>query len=185
MMKKIITHNPLFFAFIFPALVDATLTLIGQEKEYWQYRIVNEASPAYYFLFISPWLFIFGSIIWFIVLSLLFKKLKEPLNIFLMFLFLIGHSWGSSSWLRKILRENNIYNLDSQLSIMFGWFLIILYFILISLFATYCLKIYLSKNMKKLIFDQKKTEKIAWFALNNLPKNLAFGTKEVLEKIKS
>lgn len=39
--------------------------------------------------------------------------------------------------------------------------------------------------MKKLIFDQKKTEKIAWFALNNLPKNLAFGTREVLEKIKS
>lgn len=34
------------------------------------------------------------------------------------------------------------------------------------------------------ILEPEKVEKIAWFSLDNLPKNLAFGTKEVLEKIK-
>lgn len=39
------------------------------------------------------------------------------------------------------------------------------------------------KKGKPKILEPKKTEKIAWFLLKNLPKNLAFGIREVLEKI--
>lgn len=36
---------------------------------------------------------------------------------------------------------------------------------------------------KPKILEPEKAEKIAWFSLRNLPKNLAFGTKEVLGKL--
>lgn len=38
------------------------------------------------------------------------------------------------------------------------------------------------KKGKPKILEPEKIEKIAWFSLKNLPKNLAFGTKEVLKK---
>ncbi len=66
MINKLIRKNPLFYAFLFPAVVDGTLTLVGQDFYYWSNNKVNEASPAYYFLLISPWLYFFGSIAWFI-----------------------------------------------------------------------------------------------------------------------
>jgi len=97
-MKNLIKNNPLFFAFFFPAVVDLTATLLGQDSQYWNHsRIVNEASPAYYFLVVPPWLFLFGSLMWFVLWYWLLKKLKDPLNLFLMFLFISGHSWGSAS----------------------------------------------------------------------------------------
>lgn len=147
-MKKTISKNPLFFAFITPAVTDTILTILGQDPAYWtNHRIINEASPVYFFLLISPFVYIIGSLIWYIFWYWALKHLKEPFNLAVTLLFLIGHSWGSSSWIHKFLLDKRIYNLFSQNSIMFGWSLIILYFVVISSIATYCLRIYM--NQKK------------------------------------
>jgi hypothetical protein len=145
-MRKFVSRNPLFFAFIFPAMVDGFITLLGQDSTYWSNRVVNEASPAYYALVISPWLFTIGSIFWFIFWYWVFKKLKEPLNIFLMFLFIAGHSWGSSSWFWKIMGVTNVYSPSNQLSVMFAWGIVILYFALIAIIATYGMRIYIERE---------------------------------------
>ena len=145
-MKRVISKNPLYFAFFFPALIDGIITLIGQGSSYWTNKVVNEASPAYYFLLFSPWLFVLGSIFWFVFWYWVFKKLKEPLNLFLMFLFLAGHSWGSSSWIWKIMKSNNIYTPNNQQSIIVAWSVLVFYFALIAFFATYCLRTYFKRK---------------------------------------
>lgn len=94
---EIIKKNPLFFAFFFPALIDGILTLVGQEISYLSGGQVNEASPAFYFLNISPFLFLVGSLFWFVLWYWLFKRLRELVNLFIMFLFIAGHSWGSAN----------------------------------------------------------------------------------------
>ena len=81
-MEKTISKNPLFFAWFLPALTDGTVTLFGQNKNYRSnYVLVNEASPAYYFLAASPWLFILGSMLWFAFWYWLFLRLKKPINL--------------------------------------------------------------------------------------------------------
>jgi len=88
-MRKTIKRNPLFFAFFFPALMDGLATFLGQSTGYWDSpRIVIEASPAYYFLLISPWLFLLGFVMWFVFWYWLFNKLKEPFSLLLMLLFI-------------------------------------------------------------------------------------------------
>jgi len=147
-IKQVVKKNPLFFAFFFPALVDGMATLLGQGFQYWDssQRIINEASPAYYFLLASPWLFVLGSFIWFIFWYWMFKRLKEPLNLFLAILFIAGHSWGSSGWLMKIFKSCGLYTIDNQPSIIFAWSLLIVYFISIAAIATYCLRVYLRRS---------------------------------------
>lgn len=143
-MRKIISKNPLFFAWLFPALIDGIVTLAGQDKSYWlNYYLVKEASPAYYFLVVSPWLFVLGSVIWFGFWYWLFLRLKQPLNLFLMFSFIAGHSWGSTSWIFKMLKDVGIYTVSNQASVIFAWAIVVGYFGLIAVIATYCLKIYL------------------------------------------
>lgn len=149
MIKAVIRKNPLFFAFLFPALTDGLVTILGQDSSYWSgSRVVNEASPAYYFLLLSPWLFLLGSIVWFVLWYFLFKRLKEPLNLFLMFLFITGHSWGSSSWIMKMFKQAGVYSLNNQPSIIIAWSLLIIYFVLIAGIATYCLRVYLKSGKK-------------------------------------
>lgn len=143
MVKRIIKTNPLFFAFLLPALTDGVVTLLGQSKQYWNSnRVVNEASPAYYFLLASPWIYLLGAIIWFIFWYWLFKKFHEVLKLFFMFLFIAGHSWGSSSWIMKIFKDNGFYSIGNQNSIIIVWFILILYFVSIALIATSCLRLY-------------------------------------------
>ncbi|PIP87834.1 hypothetical protein COW80_03670, partial [Candidatus Beckwithbacteria bacterium CG22_combo_CG10-13_8_21_14_all_01_47_9] len=82
-MRQILSKNPLFFAWLLPALTDGIVTLAGQDKGYWlNHRLVNEASPAYYFLVASSWLFVLGSVFWFCFWYWLFLRLKEPVNSF-------------------------------------------------------------------------------------------------------
>ena len=151
-----IKKNPLFFAFLFPALVDGVITLLGQSSEYWSNKVVNEASPAYYFLYYSPWLFIVGSIMWFAFWYRVILKLKEPFNLFLVFLFVAGHSWGSTSWIWNIAKRNNLYTVSNQTSIVLVWSIVVVYFALIALFATYTLRIYLHrKNWTQFRFGVK------------------------------
>lgn len=134
-MRQIISKNPLFFAWLLPAATDGIVTLAGQDKSYWwNYQLANEASPAYYFLAASPWLFGLGSIVWFGWWYWLFLRLKPPVNFWLMFLFISGHSWGSTSWIFKLLKPIGVNN---------AWFLAVVYFGFIALFATYCLRVYL------------------------------------------
>lgn len=148
-INNIIKKNPLYFAFFFPALTDGVITLLGQNSQYWgSQRVVNEASPAYYFLLASPWIFILGSVIWFVFWYWIFKRLKESLNLVLMFLFIAGHSWGSTSWIWNLMKRYEIYISGNQTSIMIVWFLPLLYFFLIGFFATYCLRVYLNNREK-------------------------------------
>lgn len=147
-MKEIIKKNPIFFAFLLPAVTDGAVTLLGQDTSYWTNRIVNEASPAHYFLLASPWLFTIGSIFWFVFWWWIFKRLKEPINLFIMFLFIAGHSWGSTSWLWQIMKVQGIYTRENQLTVIMAWSIVILYFVLIASIATYCLRIYLDKTKK-------------------------------------
>ena len=146
-MTKLIRKNPLFFAFFLPALTDGTVTLLGQSQNYWtNHALVNEASPAYYFLTVSPWLFILGAVIWFVFWYWLLLLLKKPLNLFLMFCFISGHSWGVASWIFKLLKDIGFYTVTNQLSVISAWGVVVLYFCLVALCATFCLNIYLKKN---------------------------------------
>ena len=140
---KIVKSDPLFFAFLFPALVDGAITLYGQDANYWTNKSVNEASPAYYFLLTSPWFFVIGSLVWFTLWYWIFKKLREPFNLFLMFLFIAGHSWGSTAWIWKLMKLNGIFTPDNQISVMFAWGIVVAYFALIAFFAAYCLSTYI------------------------------------------
>lgn len=135
-MDTLIKKNPLFFAWFFPALVDGIVTLAGQNGP------INEASPAYYFLLASPWVFVAGSMVWFVGWYLIFKRLKEPINLFLMFLFIAGHAWGSSSWIWRLMKLNGVYEPTNQLSVMLAWGIVVGYFALIALIASRCLRLY-------------------------------------------
>lgn len=146
-MLFLIRKNPLFFALLFPAVVDGVVTLLGQSPQYWSgLGIVNEASPAYYFLLASPWAFILGSIIWFAFWYWAIKHLKEPLNFLVMFIFVIGHSWGSSTWILKMLWEADFYTFGSQISAMTVWAITIVYFIIVAGVASYCLHLYIQSK---------------------------------------
>lgn len=148
-IRNLIKKNPLYFVFLFPSLVDGVLTLVGQGPQYWsEQRVVNEASPAYYFLLASPWVFAIGSIVWFVFWYWIFRRLKEPINLILMFLFLAGHSWGSTSWIWNLMKRNEIYVSGNQISAMIAWFIPLIYFFLIGLSATHCLRVYMDEGKK-------------------------------------
>lgn len=133
---KIFSKNPLFFAFLFPAFSDMSLTLFGQNFS--QSKTLNEASPAYYFLLVSPWVFLLGSILWFVIWYYIFLKINNSLKLFLSILFISAHSWGSASWLWKLARYNNIFDSQNQASVMLIWSLVILYFTFIAYLAEIC-----------------------------------------------
>jgi len=143
---KYLNKNPLFFAILFPVVADGVLTLVGQGPAYWANRVVNEASPVYYVLKFSPWLFIALSLVWFFVLYKVFQKLKEPLNVFLMFLLIAGHSWGTASWLWNLARRYNLYTNSNQQAVVMIWFLVVGYFSLIATFATFSLMNYYKRK---------------------------------------
>lgn len=148
-VKKLIAKNPLYFAFFFPALFDGAFTLIGQGKSYWlNTTVASDASPAYYFLVASPWFFLIGSVLWFIFWYWIFKKLSESFKLFLMILFIVGHAWGSTSWIWKIAKDNLWYTKSNQLSVMFMWGIVVLYFGLIASLASYCISIYIKSRNK-------------------------------------
>lgn len=143
---KLLEKNPLFFAFFFPAVADGILTLLGQDFSYWAGEAANEASPAYYVLNASPWLFAAGSVLWLSFWYWIFKRLKEPLALFLAIFFNIAHGWGSSSWIWKMMWENQFYNPANQASVMKAWGIMLAYFAIIAIFAAYCIRVYFKKS---------------------------------------
>jgi hypothetical protein len=76
-----------------------------------------------------------------------------------MFFFIAGHSWGSASWIFKMLKDVGIYTAPNQLSVIFAWCLVLGYFVLIATLATYCLRIYLGQPEFEL-FKGRPLEKI-------------------------
>lgn len=142
----VIRKNPLFFAFFFPAIIDGILTLVGQDPSYWKGGNANEASPVYYVLQISPWFFVLGSAAWLAFWYWAIRKLKEPLNLIMTLLFIVGHSFGSVSWITKITFEKGLFKYGDQISNMISWSLVIFYFLLIATVAAYCLRIYFRKS---------------------------------------
>ena len=83
-LPDLFRDNPLYFSFLLPMAMDGILTLTGQGRNYWNnFSSANEASPAYFFLVISPRLYIFGAIVWFVGLYFLFKRLKRPWDLML------------------------------------------------------------------------------------------------------
>jgi len=145
-ISQLFVNNPLYFSFFIPMVMDGITTLLGQEKSYWKdYKTVNEASPAYFVLIIHPFLFLAGGILWAIIMYLLIKSLNYPINIILGCLLISGHSWGSSSWITKILKKLNFLNPESRVSILLTWSILILYFLLIGITAGLSISYYFSK----------------------------------------
>jgi len=142
---KLLSKNPLFFVFFPVALIDGSITLLSQSQAYWSGGSVNEASPAYYFLLASPWLYLLGALVWFVFWYWAFTKLKEPVNLWLALFFLVAHSWGSSSWILRYLRDPSGYNVHNQVQVMEVWLVLIIYFALVTLNATFWFRKYLKR----------------------------------------
>lgn len=149
-MKKLVGKNPLFYAFFFPSIVDGVVTFVGQGEEYWSItRTVNEASPAYYFLKASPFLFLCGSILWFVLWYLFFQKFKhERIKLWLSLLFIAGHSLGSGSWMVKFFKDSNMWTVQNMPLTNLMWLVLVCYFGVIAFFAGATLNIYFEKGEK-------------------------------------
>ncbi len=149
-LEKIISKNPLFYIFVFPAVVDMLLTVIGQDEAYWQsFKNVNEASPAYIILVVSPFLFLGLSVLWLGFWFWFVKNFNNFLGLFVSLLFLVAHSWGSSTWIRKWIYQNFDSSVSlTRLDITIGWLGIIAYFALCAAISTYALLVY-AKNTNR------------------------------------
>ncbi len=145
MIKK----NPLFFSFLLPMLTDGIMTLIGQNPSYWSnFKSANEMSPAYFFLAAHPLLFIIGGILWFIGLFWLFLKLRHPLNLILACTFIAGNTWGSTSWITKMMKDYGFLVSTNRSTILFSWTILVLYILVIGIFAGLFISLYMNKLKK-------------------------------------
>jgi len=124
-------------------LADGILTLIGQDPSYWlNYNSANEMGPAYFFMIVHPSLFILGGIVWIIGLYWLLLRLKHPFDLMLACILMVGHTWGSSSWITKMMREYGFLVSANRLTILFSWTIEVFYFIVIGILAGYSISQY-------------------------------------------
>lgn len=136
---KLIKSNPLFYAMLVPAVLDMSFTLLGQDAKYWgNYKFVNEASPVWVILATHPLLFVLGSIVWFVMWYLIYKKLKFPVNLMVTIGFIAGHSYGAISWINRMIKLSGInpYN---------GWYIDIVYFVFLGIVCGKLISYYLRK----------------------------------------
>lgn len=128
--------NPLFLVFILPLLTDTTLTLLGQNQTYWNnFKSANEMAPVYYLLKTHPAVFIAASLIWYIFLYWLIKKLKYPLNLIVALSLMVGHTVGSQSWIKKMLYDSGIYVIGDRGSTNIAWLILVGYYVLVGTVA--------------------------------------------------
>lgn len=97
-LAKWIYLSPAFIA----ALIDISITIIHQKKEYWQGNldIANEANPigaALMARHVSGIFVISG--IWLIAIALLGYYLPRKISRYFLLFTLIAHSYAASSWL--------------------------------------------------------------------------------------
>lgn len=116
-------------------VLDLAFTLAGQPDIYWQnYKFVNEGSPiGYYLLSLHPLYFILAFLTYLLFILFLSIKLVRPLNIMVAVGFFLGHSWGSSSWLPIIFNNLRVVDFLNE------WYLVISYFIVISIITGLCI----------------------------------------------
>ena len=127
-------------------VLDGVLTLVGQSESYWSnFRLANEASPAYFFMAVSPGLYVIGALVWFVGLWFLFKKLGQPCNLMLAMTFLVGNTWGSSTWIMKLIRESSWYAINDRSAILLAWVILASYFTVVSVNASFWLKKYFER----------------------------------------
>lgn len=84
------------------ALVDGTLTLVGQSAAYWagQYSDVNEMSPTFHHLLaVHPLAFAGGFALWAAAFVGLILLLPETLALLVAIAVTFGHTAGASTWL--------------------------------------------------------------------------------------
>lgn len=146
--NRLINRNPLYFAFFLPAVIDGILTIVGQPVGYLiNPSIGRDASPAHYVIVSSPWLFAAGAMIWYLFWYKFFKmrKMPEIIKYWLMFLFVAGHSWGSSQWIWKILKDHGWVDIENQVSVELGWGIMVLYLMIVALTGAVSLKMYISQ----------------------------------------
>lgn len=131
-------------------LTDGIITLVGQSPSYWlNYQSANEMSPAYFFMAVHPLLFILGGIVWFIGLYWLFLKLRHPFNLMLACTFIAGNTWGSTSWITKMMKDYGFLVSTNRLTILFSWTIVVLYFIVIGIFAGLSIAQYIQNFKEK------------------------------------
>jgi hypothetical protein len=131
-----IARNPLFFVFALPAVADLLLTLAGQAPAYWQdHRQANEMSPAYWLLAANPLWFVLLGAGYLVGLYWLVGRLRPPLNLMVACGFLVGHTWGSSTWLEPALTRIVAEGPDPHLTNVLIWSGMIAYFVLVGIAA--------------------------------------------------
>lgn len=126
-------------------LTDGIMTLVGQSPSYWSnFKSANEMSPAYFFMAAHPLLFILGGVAWFIGLYWLFLRLKHPFNLMIACTFITGNTWGSTSWITKLMRDNGFLVTTNRFSILLSWTVLIIYFVVIGILAGFSISQYIN-----------------------------------------
>lgn len=110
MRSKIIAPNSLWLLLPPVAIcaLDFGLTLYGQSAEYWagNYSSVNEVSPSFaYYLSIHPLVVVAAGLLWMAIFSVIILLLPERLTLILAIAIVIGHMWGSMTWIAYRLRS--------------------------------------------------------------------------------
>ncbi len=82
-------------------IADATVTLIGQPKSYWDdYATVAELAPAFaYLLKVHPMMFVLGVLVWIVIYLALIRYSRAYISIIISISFIIGHFLGALTWL--------------------------------------------------------------------------------------
>lgn len=148
---KVFNHlfkaNPLYFSFLLPMIMDGLTTLVGQDGSYWlNFKSANEMSPAYFIMAAHPFFFILGAVVWFIGLYWVFKKLKHPINLVIACGFLAGNTWGSTSWMTRMMKNYGLLITTDRISILTAWTILIVYFLLIGICASLSISQYFRKQ---------------------------------------
>ena len=155
-VTRAIKANPLFLAFLLPMVTDGVVTLVGQDRSYWQgYHNVNEYGPAYFLLATNPLVYVGGSLLYLAFCCWFVYRLKHPLNIMLAVALAVGHSWGSSTWLGLLFEQAGF--LTTRSLILLQWTLLVGYFALVGVCTGISLALYMRVYQEKVERKQNKS----------------------------
>lgn len=142
-------NNPLFLIILLPIIVDVVGTVTGQSKQYWKshYKEINEAAPVFFLLKIHPFVFIFGTLLfWLPVTYFLTSILPIPLNLWATLALFAGHSYNSVNWLRTTQYNLGIFTKKDRVSITLSLLPMVIYILVIGYIASWGLIQYFTCN---------------------------------------
>lgn len=141
-----LARNPLFFAFIFPLVTDTALTLAGQDPSYWSnYATANEAAPIRFLLAAHPLIFLGASLVWYLFLYWLVKRIKHPVNLMVALGFMVGHTTGSESWIVRIILTSGWLEAGQRSSTTLLWLTTAGYFVLVGIVGGLAISSYIQQ----------------------------------------